>query len=175
MSSLLRKLCILVNFPKEPASVRCLPNAAGEWRDVTDEEDLARTSSYAQRLPGLIDEYAKQKRIYQSSEGSDSYEQPCVKARLEITNMKGNACVRTIRINNDSVVITAAIMTQLRLEIWLSDDIVNFCFMLMSIKEASTGKKRKTHFVTSSLYAQLFDDGGIYDFKKSKVGLPKKD
>ena len=74
--------------------------------------------------------------------------------------------MRTIRINNDSIVITAAIMTQLRPEIWLSDDIVNFCFMLMSIKEASTGKKRKTHFVTSSLYAQLFDDGGIYDFKK---------
>jgi len=165
MSSLLRKLCILVDCPEEPASVRCLPDAAGKWRDVTDEEDLARTRSYAQRLPGLIDEYARQKRTSQSIESSDRYEQPVYAKALEIANMKGNACARTIRIKNDSIVITAAIMTQLRPGIWLSDDIVNFCFMLMSIKEASTGTKRKTHFVTSGLYAQLFnDDRKMYEY-----------
>ena len=180
MSGLLSKLYLLINPPCTFRGFRCLPDENGEWKDVTSEEDISRTNSYGNAvsrmiLPGLVDEHASRKLEFQLTKQANTMEPlACLSAGEAVRDAGGDAYVRSIGTKKNSVTITAAMMTQLRHDKWLSEDIVNFCFMLMAVREAKREGRRKTHFVTSSLFAMLFADVGKYDFEKVQTWSTKK-
>ena len=183
MSDLFSKLYLLITLPcaTHSCAFGCLPDKNGEFTDVTSEEDSARTKSYGNdtasqmKLSDLVDEHASRKLEFQSTKQPNSMEPlACLSAGKAVRDAGGDACVRSIRMKNNSVVITAAMMTQLRHDRWLSEDIVNFCFMVMAVREAKNGGRRKTHFVTSSLFAMLFGDVGEYDFERVQTWSTKE-
>jgi len=164
-----------------PPCFRCLPDENGEWKDVTSEEDNVRTGTYGNDPASrtaflhLVDEHASRKLEFQSTKLPKSMEpRACLSAGGAVRDAGGDAHVRSIGTKKNSVTITATMMTQLRHDRWLSEDIVNFCFMLMAVREAKFKGRRKTHFVTSSLFAMLFDDVGEYDFERVQTWSTKE-
>ena len=173
MNSLLEKLFVLIDAGAPLP--RCCPDASGRWTAATADEEAEWKRSYAEELPDLLEaylalrvEFDEQKRLESKADPSPAY----TAARRAVEDAGGMRCFRELSEGPLSAVITPSTLTELRPGIWLGDEIITFCFILMGTVETHAtraGAQRKAHYAPSTLYTSVYDHDHTYDFDKVKA------